>query len=304
MTAARRGRRIVRLAGADGTPRLGLVEPAAPTLVRSLPHVDAAAAVAALGSSPGAAALPPGDPLVEALDPDTLELPAPWRLLVPVVAPELWCAGVTYERSRDARLEEARTEARDVYALVYDADRPELFLKDAAGRRTAGPGGRIGVRSDQQWTVPEPELVLLLGERGRLLGVTIGNDVSSRDIEGANPLYLSQAKIFGGSAAIGPAVFVPDDWSRPFRIELTISDASGAVVFEGATSTGRLKRGLQELADWLARENPVPAGSLLMTGTGLVPDDSYSLLPGHSVEVRIPGIGILHNVAAPAADLL
>lgn len=291
-----RGRRVVRFAGADGTPRLGVVLPDAPTTVRSLPQADAAAAIEA--------GLPAGDAVVEALDAETLELPAPWRLLAPCVAPETWCAGVTYERSRDARLAESETDARDAYALVYEADRPELFMKDVNGRRTAGPGERIGVRTDQHWTVPEPELVLFLGERGKLLGVTAGNDVSSRDIEGANPLYIPQAKIFAGAAAIGPAILVPDDWAQPFPIQLTIRDASGAVLFDGETSTARLKRGLQELADWCVYDNPVPAGSVLMTGTGLVPADEYALEAGHVVEICIPGIGRLRNVAAPASDLL
>ena len=148
-------------------------------------------------------------------------------LLAPIDAPEIWCAGVTYERSRDARLEEAQTEARDVYALVYDADRPELFLKDAQMRRTVGPGGPIRVRSDSSWMVPEPELAVVLGEGGAPVAVTIGNDVSSRDIEGANPLYIPQAKVFAGACAIGPALAVPDDWDTPFPIRLRITDADG-----------------------------------------------------------------------------
>ena len=295
-TGVARGRRFVRVSNGNGLPQIGYLERDEPTTIRAVAAPDIATAIAQ--------GTVPGDVLVEALDPDTLDLPAPWRLLCPVVAPELWCAGVTYERSRDARLEESRTDARDAYALVYEADRPELFLKDAAGRRTAGPGERIGIRADQEWTVPEPELVLLLGERGRLVGVTAGNDVSSRDIEGANPLYIPQAKIFGGAAGIGPAVLVPDDWTQPFLIELTICDALGNIAFQGATSTARLKRGLQELAAWLVRDNPVPAGSLLMTGTGLVPPDEYALRPGHVVDVRIPGIGVLRNTAAPAGDLL
>ena len=147
-------------------------------------------------------------------------------LLAPIYAPEIWCAGVTYERSRDARLEEAQTEARDVYALVYDADRPELFLKDAQMRRTVGPGGAIRVRSDSSWMVPEPELGLVLGDGRRAGRVTIGNDVSSRDIEGANPLYIPQAKIFAGACAIGPALAVPDDWDAPLPIRLRITDAA------------------------------------------------------------------------------
>ena len=131
-------------------------------------------------------------------------------------APEVWCAGVTYERSRDARIEESAV--KDVYSLVYDAPRPELFLKDAGGRRTVGPGEPIGIRSDSSWNVPEPEIGLVIGDEGRIEGLTIGNDVSSRDIEGANPLYLPQAKIYAGACAIGPAVYVADDLDAPLRI--------------------------------------------------------------------------------------
>lgn len=220
------------------------------------------------------------------------------ELLPPIMAPEIWCAGVTYERSRDARLEEARTDARDVYALVYDADRPELFLKDAQMRRTVGPGGSIRLRSDSRWLVPEPELGLVLGEGGALIAVTIGNDVSSRDIEGENPLYIPQAKVFAGACAIGPVLAVPDDWAAPFAIVLRVTGPDGAVLFAGETSTMRMKRSFAELVDWLIRDNPVPPGSVLLTGTGLVPPDDYTLLPGHTVEIEIPGIGILVNTVA------
>jgi 2-dehydro-3-deoxy-D-arabinonate dehydratase len=219
-------------------------------------------------------------------------------LLPPVDAPEIWCAGVTYERSRDARLEEAETDARDVYALVYEADRPELFLKDAAMRRSVGPGGAIRVRGDSRWTVPEPELGLVLGERGEPVAVTIGNDVSSRDIEGANPLYIPQAKIFAGACAIGPALGVPDDWDAPFTIRLSIADSDGMTLFAGETSTAKMKRGPRELAEWLLRDNPVPPGSVLLTGTGLVPPDDYTLAPGHVVEIEIDGLGTLTNTVA------
>jgi len=220
------------------------------------------------------------------------------RLLAPVRAPEIWCAGVTYERSRDARLEEAKTDARDVYALVYDADRPELFMKDAHMLRTVGPGGPIRVRSDSSWMVPEPELALVLGEGGEPVAVTIGNDVSSRDIEGTNPLYLPQAKIFAGACALGPALAVPDDWDAPFPIRLRILDADGSELFVGETSTGRMKRSPRELAAWLVRDNPIPPGSVLLTGTGLVPPDDYTLRPGHTVEIEIEGIGVLSNTVA------
>lgn len=220
------------------------------------------------------------------------------RLLAPIQAPEIWCAGVTYERSRDARLEEAKTDARDVYALVYEADRPELFLKDAGMRRTVGPGGPIRVRSDASWTVPEPELGLVIGETGEPVAVTIGNDVSSRDIEGANPLYIPQAKIFAGACALGPALAVPDDWDAPFSIRMRITDAEGGELFAGETSTARMKRSPRELAEWVMRDNPVPPGSVLLTGTGLVPPDDYTLEPGHTVEIEIEGIGVLRNTVA------
>jgi 2-dehydro-3-deoxy-D-arabinonate dehydratase len=238
---------------------------------------------------------------VTPVDPRTLELPAPYELLLPVEPPEVWCAGVTYERSRDARIEESGS---DVYAKVYDAERPELFLKDADCRRTVGPGKPIGVRSDSQWNVPEAEIGLVLGERGAILGYTIGNDVSSRDIEGANPLYLPQAKVFAGACAIGPAVLATDDPDPVFEIELLILDAAGTELFRGTTSTARMKRGFGELADWLVRDNPVPAGSVLLTGTGVVPPDDFTLAPGHVVEISVPGIGTLRNDVVPASDLL
>ena len=227
----------------------------------------------------------------------TLEL-SRLELLPPVHAPEIWCAGVTYERSRDARLEEAKTDARDVYALVYDAERPELFLKDAGMRRTVGPGGEIRTRSDSQWTVPEPELGIVLGEGGEPVAVTIGNDVSSRDIEGANPLYIPQAKIYAGACAIGPALAAPDDWEASWTIRLRIHDEAGRELYAGETSTARMKRGPLDLAAWVVRDNPLPTGSVLLTGTGLVPPDDYTLEPGHVVSVTIDGIGTLVNTVA------
>jgi 2-dehydro-3-deoxy-D-arabinonate dehydratase len=219
-------------------------------------------------------------------------------LLAPIEAPEIWCAGVTYERSRDARLEEARSDAGDVYALVYDAERPELFLKDAGMRRTVGPGGAIRLRGDSRWLVPEPELGLVLGERGKPVAVTIGNDVSSRDIEGENPLYLPQAKVFAGSCAIGPSLAVPGDWQAPFAIRMRIVDPGGETLFAGETSTGRMRRSFGELTNWWLRDNPVPPGSVLLTGTGLVPPDGYTLEVGHTVVIEVDGIGSLTNTVA------
>jgi 2-dehydro-3-deoxy-D-arabinonate dehydratase len=235
------------------------------------------------------------------VDAATLELPPPYELLLPVEAPEVWCAGVTYERSRDARIEESGS---DVYAEVYEADRPELFLKDALGRRTAGPGAPIGIRSDASWNVPEPEIGLVLGEGGTIVGYTIGNDVSSRDIEGANPLYLPQAKVYAGACALGPAIFVPDGPPPTFEIHLRILDAGEGEVFSGAISTDRMRRTFEELTRWLLRDNPVPAGSILLTGTGLVPPDGFTLEPGHRVEISVPEIGTLVNTVTTAAELL
>ena len=269
--------RFVRARTDDGQARVGRLEG---ELVHLLGHDDPLAALR-------------GEGTVESVVPI-----ASLDLLPPVEAPEIWCAGVTYERSRDARVEEAQTDARDVYALVYDADRPELFLKDAAMRRTVGHGGSIRVRSDANWNVPEPELGLVLGAGGTPVAVTIGNDISSRDIEGENPLYIPQAKIFAGACAIGPALAVPDDWDAPLAIRLRITAAGGAELFAGETSTASMKRRPLELAEWLMRDNPVPPGSVLLTGTGLVPPDDYTLEPGHVVAIEIDGIGVLTNTVA------
>jgi 2-dehydro-3-deoxy-D-arabinonate dehydratase len=234
------------------------------------------------------------------VDPQSCTPPDPWRLLAPLIAPETWAAGVTYERSRDARLHES--QVADVYDLVYEAQRPELFLKDTAGRRTVGPGEPIAVRADASWTVPEPELAVVLGARGEPLAVTIGNDVSSRDIEGANPLYLPQAKIYAGACALGPALLVPVDWSVPFDIELRIVGEDGRRVFSGKTTTANMRRSLAELIEYLRRDNPLPAGSVLLTGTGIVPPDSVTLTTGQSVEITISGIGTLQNPVGAVTD--
>lgn len=238
---------------------------------------------------------------IELLDPDEVAVAGPYELLLPVEPPEVWCAGVTYERSRDARVEESA--AKDVYTLVYDAPRPELFMKDAALRRTVGPGRPIAIRDDSTWSVPEPEIGLVLGERGRIEGLTIGNDVSSRDIEGANPLYLPQAKIYAGACSIGPAVYVPADLDAPLRIHMRVLDEFGRIAFEGETSTARMRRSYSELVHWLLLDNPVPPGSVLLTGTGLVPPDDFTLLPGHVVEIRVPEIGTLVNPVVRASQL-
>jgi 2-dehydro-3-deoxy-D-arabinonate dehydratase len=283
--------RLVRLRDGDGRVRAGAADGA---------RVDVFDLDDPLALLDG----PPSSPVatVEAIDAETLALPAPWRLLAPIVAPETWAAGVTYERSRDARIAESRVE--NVYDLVYDAQRPELFLKDAAGRRTVGPGGTVGVRGDATWSVPEPELALVLDAGGQPLAVTIGNDVSSRDIEGANPLYLPQAKIYAGACALGPALLVPADWDAPFTITIAVRDADGELVFAGETSTASMRRSFTELVGYLVRDNPIARGTVLLTGTGLVPPDDISLQPGQVVEISVPGIGTLVNDVAPSVEIV
>ena len=236
------------------------------------------------------------------LDPETLAVDAPYEALLPVEPPEVWCAGVTYERSRDARIEESAV--KDVYSLVYDADRPEIFMKDAGLRRTVGPGKPIAIRSDSRWNVPEPEIGVVVTGDGRIGGLTIGNDVSSRDIEGANPLYLPQAKIYAGACALGPTVYVPAAVDAPLSIHMRILDEYGRIVFEGDTSTARMRRSYGDLVHWLLRDNPVPPGSVLLTGTGLVPPDDFTLEQRQRVEIHVPGIGTLVNDVALATDLL
>lgn len=239
---------------------------------------------------------------VDLADDETLELHDDRLLITPIDPPEIWCAGVTYEQSRAARMQESA--ARGVYELVYDAPRPELFLKDAGGRRTMGPGEPIGIRADSTWNVPEPEIGLVLGERGKIVGYTIGNDVSSRDIEGANPLYLTQAKVYAGACAIGPSIYVPRRKPKRFEIRMRILDPKGNVVWDGKTSTEQMVRSFDDLAAWLVRDNPVPPGSILLTGTGLVPPHDFTLVPGQWVEISVPEIGTLVNQVVLASELL
>jgi 2-dehydro-3-deoxy-D-arabinonate dehydratase len=283
------GARLVRVRDGDGRVRVAVARDG----VLSVLATDDMLGTLERGELPEAA----GE-AVPVADDETLVPEEPWELLVPIEAPETWAAGVTYERSRSARMHESKVV--DVYELVYEAERPELFLKDAGGRRTVGPGGAIAARSDASWTVPEPELAVVVGAR-RPLGLTIGNDVSSRDIEGANPLYLPQAKIYDRACALGPAVLVPDSFDRHFQIECRILDGDGQVLFAEETSTASMRRSIEELIAYLRRDNPVPAGSVLLTGTGLVPPDEVTLTPGYTVEIRIPRIGLLRNPVAAAA---
>jgi 2-dehydro-3-deoxy-D-arabinonate dehydratase len=216
------------------------------------------------------------------------------HLLPPVDHQEVWAAGVTYAWSREARVREAKTKG--VYVQVYEADRPELFFK-AIAEKVVGPNDWIGLRGDSQWNVPEPELALVLNPQAQIVGLTVGNDVSSRDIEGENPLYLPQAKIYRHSCALGPVITVTD---HPFdggglAVYLTISRA-GQVVFRGETNTGHISRGLEDLAAYLSRYNDFPYGACLLTGTGIVPGDDFTLQDGDDVKVEIDSLGVLRNV--------
>jgi 2-dehydro-3-deoxy-D-arabinonate dehydratase len=211
----------------------------------------------------------------------------------PIDRQEVWAAGVTYLRSRDARMEES--SQRDVYDRVYDADRPELFLK-ATSNRVSGPGEAIAIRGDSGWDVPEPELAILLNARGELVGYTIGNDVSSRSIEGENPLYLPQAKVYSRCAALGPTVVTVDELPdvSDLEIQLTIR-RGGTELFQDTTATSQLHRSLSDLIAYLLRDNEFPAGVFLMTGTGIVPPSEFTLQDGDEVAIRIDGIGSLVN---------
>ena len=281
-----RGWRLVRLRAA-GEALLGAIDPAAPTVIRELRERDPLAAVRRGLASCAREAV--GEQRAD--DPAAL---APLPLLAPLAPDEIWAAGVTYERSRQARIEESESAA-DVYDRVYDAERPELFLKDAGCRRTVGPGEAVAVRTESRWTVPEAELGLVLEADGTIIAVTAGNDLTARDIEAENPLYIPQAKLFAGCCALGPAVLVPDDPSVPYAISVRVWDGDGTLLNEDATSTSALHRSFEELASWCVRENPVPAGTVLLTGTGIVPPDDVALAPGYRVEVEVEGIGILAN---------
>jgi len=216
-------------------------------------------------------------------------------VLSPIGRQEVWAAGVTYFRSRDARMEESKDAGGgDFYARVYEADRPELFFK-ATSSRVVGPGSPVRIRRDSRWNVPEPELALLLSADGTIEGYTIGNDMSSRDIEGANPLYLPQAKVYDGCCALGPALLVTDEplpQSTAIRIEIR---RGGIVPFRGETTLERMKRRPEELASWLFREQSFPDGCFLLTGTGIVPPNDFTLEPGDEVRIGIDGIGTLVN---------
>jgi 2-dehydro-3-deoxy-D-arabinonate dehydratase len=218
--------------------------------------------------------------------------------LAPIAGQEVWAAGVTYYRSRSARMDESKDAGGGTfYDRVYAAERPELFFK-SAGWRVVGPGGAVRIRRDAKWSVPEPELTLVMNARGGLVGYTIGNDMSSRDIEGENPLYLPQAKVYDGGCAIGPAMLLAESpLVKTTAIQLEIS-RDGKIVFHGSTTLAELKREPEQLIAYLFRELSFPRGVFLMTGTGIVPQDDFTLRSGDVIRISIDGIGTLENHVA------
>jgi 2-dehydro-3-deoxy-D-arabinonate dehydratase len=218
-------------------------------------------------------------------------VPGGSRILAPVDEQEVWAAGVTYERSRDARMEESAEAS--VYDRVYEAERPELFFK-AAAWRVRGHGDTIGIRADSSWDVPEPELGVVVAADLTIAGYTIGNDVSSRTIEGDNPLYLPQAKVYDGSCALGPALVPATEVAPPFILRLIIS-RDGAVAFDDATTTARIRRPLAELVEFVGRALQFPSGAILLTGTGVVPEPSFTLRDGDIVRIEAGPLGVLEN---------
>jgi len=247
---------------------------------------------------------------IKKIRPTTLVAATPSDIAAPISQQEVWAAGVTYHRSRNARREESKDAGGGTfYDRVYTAKRPELFFK-ANPPSVSGHGEPIRIRRDSKWNVPEPELVAAVNTRGKIIGYTIGNDVSSRDIEGENPLYLPQAKVYQRSCALGPGILLTEkNLPRTTQIDLEIlrrnrtarSALLQSVVFRGATTLAQLKRSPAKLVEFLYRENAFPHGCFLFTGTGIVPPDTFTLAPRDEVRISITGIGTLSNVVEQLA---
>ncbi len=235
----------------------------------------------------------PGAMARDLMDDDKLA-PQDVDFLAPIDVQEVWAAGVTYKRSQEARERESVGAAK-FYDLVYSAARPELFFK-APAWRVSGPGERVHIRKDSKWSVPEPELALVISPHLKLVGYTIGNDMSARDIEGENPLYLPQAKFYDHACALGPAITLVEDMPAPDHVAIRLQiERGGKTVFDGATKVSAMKRGFDELIQWLGKETSFPHGAVLLTGTGVVPPDDFTLVPGDIVHIDISGIGRLTN---------
>jgi len=276
--------------------RLGVVEGEVVHDITSEGATDALSLVeraceAGVGLSEVAAEAPKGEAfsLAELMEPSAEDGP---RLLMPIHAPEVWGAGITYERTATRYDEGAREES--IYTRVYESERPELFFK-ATASRCVGPGEPIAIRADSEQTSTEPEMAVVIGDAGRIMAVLCCNDVTARDIELENPLYLPQAKVYQGSCALGPALTPVELLPGPHELEVTCTIDRGLAQWTGSTSTGRMKRRVDELVAWLGRDNPVPVGSVLTTGTGIVPPVEWCLQEGDVVSVEISGVGCLSN---------
>ena len=221
------------------------------------------------------------------------EPPRPDDLLAPIGHQEVWAAGVTYWRSRTARMAESE-ETADAYDRVYTAARPEIFFK-ATPHRVAGPGQAVRIRRDTRWSVPEPELAVAINTAGEAFGYAIGNDMSARDIEGENPLYLPQAKVYDQCCGLGPCILVSEEPPGPDTSIRLVVERGGAVACEGATTLSELRRSIEELVTYLFRDNSFPDGCFLLTGTGIVPPDDFTLAPGDRIRIAIDPIGVLDN---------
>ncbi|MBC8137197.1 MAG: fumarylacetoacetate hydrolase family protein [Fibrella sp.] len=293
---------LFRFAAVDGTPHLGIeddnggrydasvilpdVFASVGTWLASRDPFGAVATVVAVGSDERRAGA-------------TFYVSPEVPLLAPVDVSEVWASGVTYERSKSARMEESKESGGgDFYDRVYVADRPELFFK-SVGWRVVDPGAPVRIRRDSTWNVPEPEMVLVLSAQGAIVGVTAGNDMSSRSIEGENPLYLPQAKTYDGACALGPVIRLMESTEGINALSITLTiHRNNETVFAGETSTGTMKRTPEELAGWLFRETAFPHGAFLFTGTGIIPADEFTLHSGDSVAITLEGVPTLTNTVA------
>jgi 2-dehydro-3-deoxy-D-arabinonate dehydratase len=292
--------RLLQVAARDGVARLGIVDGTRALVLKATHHAITTVLDLLMATEAGRIdaakwardAESAGAFEVVAWD-DLLAGRAALRLTMPLTPPEVWGAGVTYRRSA-----EFREEGSGIYDKVYAADRPELFFK-ATASRCAGPGEPIGKRRDSTFTATEPELAIVVGGTGAILGFTVANDVSAWDIERENPLYLPQSKVYRGCFAFGPVIVTPDQIPDPYALEIVCRvERAGHEVFRGSASTSQLKRKLPELVDWLRRSNDVPAGTILSTGTGIIQPLGAGLEEGDVVSIACPEIGDLRNPVA------
>ncbi len=290
--------KLAKIRFADGTMRVAVVDSVAnEARVLDLAQVENCHSLADVLHAPDPAGLANFliDPNVAPLEMSAV------ACMAPIDHQEVWAAGVTYKRSQVARMEESEAGASH-YDKVYTAPRPELFFK-AMASRVSGPGEPVRVRADSQWSVPEPEFTLVLTPGMKIVGYTIGNDMSARDIEGENPLYLPQAKVYRQCCGLGPVIRLANEPLNLEGTDITLTICrDGLDVFQAETSLGQLHRSLEELADWLGRENDFPNGVFLLTGTGIVPPDELTLEDGDQVSIEITGIGTLENRVVKASS--